>query len=141
MGDCRTDYIFAALPHKEVDTADFYKHIADGLPEPRRMRQLLTWCATRALGDKPTGARPEDASVRLAGIYFRFSFTKVRLTCCSSSNTRRTAQRLFNEFGALELVWAGGCESSCSCGEETEPEKRPKRGQDQGARGANTKVC
>ncbi|KAF7166854.1 hypothetical protein CNMCM6106_002521 [Aspergillus hiratsukae] len=55
-----------ALPHKEVDTADFYKHIADGLPEPRRMRQLLTWCATRALGDKPTGARPEDASVRLA---------------------------------------------------------------------------
>ncbi|KAH2768672.1 hypothetical protein KXW10_007241 [Aspergillus fumigatus] len=55
-----------ALPHKEVDTADFYKHIADGLPEPRRMRQLLTWCATRAMGDKPTGARPEDASARLA---------------------------------------------------------------------------
>ncbi|KAF4154199.1 hypothetical protein CNMCM6069_009550 [Aspergillus lentulus] len=55
-----------ALPHKEVDTADFYKHIADGLPEPRRMRQLLTWCATRAIGDKPTGAQPEDASARLA---------------------------------------------------------------------------
>ncbi|RHZ45894.1 Mis12-Mtw1 family protein, partial [Aspergillus thermomutatus] len=55
-----------ALPHKEVDTADFYKHIADGLPEPRRMRQLLTWCATRAIGDKPTGVQPEDASARLA---------------------------------------------------------------------------
>ncbi|PKY08457.1 hypothetical protein P168DRAFT_314552 [Aspergillus campestris IBT 28561] len=56
-----------ALPHREVDTADFFKHIAsDGLPEPRRMRQLLTWCATRALSDKPTGSGAEDASARLA---------------------------------------------------------------------------
>ncbi|KAH8424296.1 Mis12-Mtw1 family protein [Aspergillus melleus] len=56
-----------ALPHKEVGTADFYKHIAsDGLPEPRRMRQLLTWCATRALGEKLTGSGAEDASVHLA---------------------------------------------------------------------------
>ncbi|KKK19170.1 hypothetical protein P175DRAFT_0492176 [Aspergillus ochraceoroseus IBT 24754] len=56
-----------ALPHKKVDTADFYKHIAnDGLPEPRRMRQLLIWCATRAMGDKPSGSRSEDESARLA---------------------------------------------------------------------------
>ncbi|RJE17411.1 Kinetochore protein mis13, partial [Aspergillus sclerotialis] len=62
-----------ALPHKEVDTAEFYKHIASDLPEPRRMRQLLIWCATRAMGDKPTGfhskdqnARSEDQSARLA---------------------------------------------------------------------------
>ncbi|KAJ5639186.1 uncharacterized protein N7484_007048 [Penicillium longicatenatum] len=56
-----------ALPHREVGTADFYKHIADeGLPEPRRMRQLLIWCATRALGDKPSGSRSVDQSSRLA---------------------------------------------------------------------------
>ncbi|KAI9040694.1 Mis12-Mtw1 family protein [Aspergillus affinis] len=56
-----------ALPHKEVGTADFYKHISsDGLPEPKRMRQLLTWCGTRALGEKPTGSGAEDASVHLA---------------------------------------------------------------------------
>ncbi|KAL2794495.1 Mis12-Mtw1 protein family-domain-containing protein [Aspergillus keveii] len=56
-----------ALPHKQVHTADFYKHIAaDGLPEPRRMRQLLIWCATRAMGDKPSGSRSEDESARLA---------------------------------------------------------------------------
>ncbi|EZF33405.1 kinetochore protein [Trichophyton mentagrophytes] len=56
-----------ALPHDKVDTAHFYKHIAsEGLPEPRRMRQLLTWCATRALGEKPTGSRSEDESARLA---------------------------------------------------------------------------
>ncbi|OGE50752.1 hypothetical protein PENARI_c016G06320 [Penicillium arizonense] len=57
-----------ALPHREVSVADFYKHIADeGLPEPRRMRQLLIWCATRALGDKPSGAsNSDDQSARLA---------------------------------------------------------------------------
>ncbi|KAJ5115773.1 hypothetical protein N7456_000121 [Penicillium angulare] len=58
-----------ALPHREVGTADFYKHIADeGLSEPRRMRQLLIWCATRALGDKPMGSKysQEDQSARLA---------------------------------------------------------------------------
>lgn len=57
-----------ALPHREVDTKDFYKHIAsEGIPEPRRMRQLLTWCATRAMGEKPSGSRSDDESARLAG--------------------------------------------------------------------------
>lgn len=52
-----------------MDTADFYKHIAsEGLPEPRRMKQLLTWCATRALGERPSGSRSEDESARLAGM-------------------------------------------------------------------------
>ncbi|KAI3135889.1 hypothetical protein CBS147325_7614 [Penicillium roqueforti] len=57
-----------ALPHREVGTADFYKHIADdGIPEPRRMRQLLVWCATRALGEKPSGgSNSDDQSARLA---------------------------------------------------------------------------
>ena len=57
-----------ALPHKEVDVPEFYKHIeSEGLPEPRRMRQLLTWCATRALDAKPIGTNFEDASARSAG--------------------------------------------------------------------------
>ncbi|KAJ6181304.1 hypothetical protein N7519_011765 [Penicillium mononematosum] len=57
-----------ALPHREVGTADFYKHIADdGIPEPRRMRQLLVWCATRAIGEKPSGgSNSDDQSARLA---------------------------------------------------------------------------
>ncbi|CAG8332213.1 unnamed protein product [Penicillium nalgiovense] len=65
-----------ALPHREVGTADFYKHIADdGIPEPRRMRQLLIWCATRAIGEKPSGgSNSDDQSARLAG-------TWKRLTC------------------------------------------------------------
>lgn len=58
-----------ALPHQEVDIEDFYKHIESaGLSEPRRMRQLLTWCATRAMGEKRSGAEFEDQSARLAGM-------------------------------------------------------------------------
>ncbi|KAI1614381.1 Mis12-Mtw1 protein family-domain-containing protein [Exophiala viscosa] len=56
-----------ALPHTEVNIPDFYKHIeSEGLPEPRRMKQLLTWCATRALDEKPVGTDFEDASARSA---------------------------------------------------------------------------
>lgn len=43
----------AALPHSEVQTNEFYKHIDQSLLEPARMRQLLVWCGTRALSDLP----------------------------------------------------------------------------------------
>ncbi|KAI1389428.1 Mis12-Mtw1 protein family-domain-containing protein [Hypoxylon trugodes] len=42
-----------AIPHKAVDPAEFYKHIEAELMEPRRMKQLLTWCGERALSAKP----------------------------------------------------------------------------------------
>ncbi|CAF9902928.1 MAG: hypothetical protein HETSPECPRED_000059 [Heterodermia speciosa] len=54
-----------ALPHEGVDTREYYKHIESGLPEPRRMRQLLTWCGTRALGEKPSFSA-EDSHAKLA---------------------------------------------------------------------------
>ncbi|KAF2489659.1 hypothetical protein BU16DRAFT_575351 [Lophium mytilinum] len=44
-----------AVPHAQVEPRDFYKHIEQSLPEPRRMKQLLTWCGTRALPEKPSG--------------------------------------------------------------------------------------
>ncbi|KAJ5377194.1 uncharacterized protein N7496_004603 [Penicillium cataractarum] len=67
QGKRKLTWFLLALPHREVSTADFYKHIADeGLPEPRRMRQLLIWCATRALPDKPSGSHSEEISARLA---------------------------------------------------------------------------
>ncbi|KAJ4396313.1 hypothetical protein N0V93_000532 [Gnomoniopsis smithogilvyi] len=44
----------SAIPHKEVDPSEFYKHIeAEVQSEPRRMKQLLTWCGERALSEKP----------------------------------------------------------------------------------------
>lgn len=51
----------SAIPHREVETAEFYKHIeADGLSEPRRMKQLLTWTGERCLGDKPAHGEAND---------------------------------------------------------------------------------
>ncbi|KAK4992218.1 hypothetical protein LTR66_006331 [Elasticomyces elasticus] len=56
-----------AVPHTEVETKEFYKHISQDLPEPRRMKQLLSWCGTRALPEKPGGdISAEESSARLA---------------------------------------------------------------------------
>ncbi|KAH7148595.1 Mis12-Mtw1 protein family-domain-containing protein [Dactylonectria macrodidyma] len=52
-----------AIPHREVDTAGFYKHIEGGLPEPRRMKQLLTWCGERALSEKPPHGTPNSSAI------------------------------------------------------------------------------
>lgn len=53
-----------ALPHREVRPAEFYKHIeAEGLPEPRRMKQLLTWCGERALSEKPAHGTKNSSTV------------------------------------------------------------------------------
>ncbi|KAJ8123576.1 hypothetical protein ONZ43_g512 [Nemania bipapillata] len=44
----------SAIPHREVDASEFYKHIeSEGLTEPRRMKQLLIWCGERSLSEKP----------------------------------------------------------------------------------------
>ena len=57
------------MPHDEVESSEFYKHIAsEGLSEPRRMKQLLTWCATRALDEKPS-VSTEDGNAILAGMF------------------------------------------------------------------------
>ena len=51
----------SAIPHREVDSAEFYKHIeADKLSEPRRMKQLLTWTGERCLGEKPAHGEAND---------------------------------------------------------------------------------
>lgn len=61
---------FVAMPHDEVATGDFYKHIHQDLSEPRRMKQLLVWCGTRALPPRPIGGK-EDVNAVLAGRSYR----------------------------------------------------------------------
>ena len=57
-----------AVPHSEVNTMEFYKHISQDLTEPRRMRQLLVWCGNRALPPKPSGGlTPDESQARHAG--------------------------------------------------------------------------
>lgn len=57
-----------ALPHSEVEVREFYKYIEQSLPEPRRMKQLLTWCGSRALPAKPSGD-VKNASAIMAGMW------------------------------------------------------------------------
>ncbi|CCJ31029.1 unnamed protein product [Pneumocystis jirovecii] len=41
-----------ALPHPSISHESFFKHISEDLPEAVRMKQLLVWCAKRALDDQ-----------------------------------------------------------------------------------------
>ena len=93
-----------ALPHDEVESSEFYKHIeANGLSEPRRMRQLLTWCGTRALGEKPSFSLA-DSHARLAGRVDRSKDENVIVTVNSAGDTTTVTQRLFDEVGTIGLV-------------------------------------
>jgi kinetochore protein Mis13/DSN1 len=57
----------SAIPHREVENSEFYKHIeAEGLSEPRRMKQLLTWTGERCMGEKPSHGN-QDSGAELAG--------------------------------------------------------------------------
>ena len=97
-----------ALPHDEVESSQFYKHIESGLPEPRRMRQLLTWCGTRALADKPSFAS-EDSGAKLAG-KSAITYGQVIETLLNHGSARDTAttpQRLFRQIGNVRLVQQG----------------------------------
>lgn len=112
------DAFRTAVPHKEVDTSDFYKHIAsEGLSEPRRMKVLLTWCATRAMGDKPSGSRSDDDSARLAGEFaesLKFSVEKTdlfsqpassRKSCFRTLRTSPNSPTGFHERTQSLLLW------------------------------------
>ena len=86
-----------ALPHDEVESSEFYKHIeGDGMPEPRRMRQLLMWCGARALGEKPSFEK-EDGNARLAGMKTR-DFVMASLADCWTA--REIQSQLLKDFAA-----------------------------------------
>jgi kinetochore protein Mis13/DSN1 len=63
LTDCSIS--LAALPHSEVPTSEFYKHISADLTEPRRMRCLLGWCGTRAVLPGADAAQPNEATATL----------------------------------------------------------------------------
>ncbi|KAN0112897.1 Mis12-Mtw1 protein family domain containing protein [Hyaloscypha variabilis] len=66
----------SAIPHREVETSEFYKHIeAEGLSEPRRMKQLLTWTGERCMGEKPSHGN-QDNGAELAARMIKESLLK-----------------------------------------------------------------
>ena len=85
----------SAIPHREVEFSEFYKHIeADGLSEPRRMKQLLMWTGERAMGDKPSHGDPDSAAI-LAGEAIRVALACFYLTTIA----RVIKESLLKDFG------------------------------------------
>jgi kinetochore protein Mis13/DSN1 len=83
----------AALPHSEVEVRNFFKYIEQSLPEPRRMKQLLTWCGSRALPEKPSGD-VKNVNAIMAGEFSDHLSRKWELTCYSTSDTTRANRRV-----------------------------------------------
>jgi outer membrane biosynthesis protein TonB len=72
-----------AVPHDQVETNEFYKHISQDLVEPKRMRQLLLWCGHRALPEKSVGGQmdPAETAAMHAGMLIPEAASKRELTC------------------------------------------------------------
>ena len=111
-----------ALPHDEVESSEFYKHIeSEGMPEPRRMRQLLMWCGARALGDKPSFER-QEGNARLAGMaVHKFS----RGATAESGTAREIQSQLLKDFSTKSGLsnWFDRIESAPPA---TAPKANPK---------------
>ncbi|KAK9468132.1 Mis12-Mtw1 protein family-domain-containing protein [Lipomyces arxii] len=58
-----------AVPHADIPADDFYKHLDSDLPDPHRMKQLLTWCAHRSIDEiKPRDKRRGKAHMSALAI-------------------------------------------------------------------------
>ncbi|KAI9015376.1 Mis12-Mtw1 protein family-domain-containing protein [Hyaloraphidium curvatum] len=56
------------IPHPDVSSSDFYRHIQDDLSEPQKMKQLLAWCAERAMSAPPRRNRKDALAADLSQI-------------------------------------------------------------------------
>lgn len=90
-----------AIPHKAVDSAEFYKHIEAELVETRRMKQLLTWCGERALSEKPS-LGSKDSNVVLGGKEFLAKLQCARLVSQANIHiaARAIQDQLLKDFSA-----------------------------------------
>lgn len=92
----------SAIPHREVNPAEFYKHIeSESLLEPRRMRQLLMWCGERALSEKPPhGARGSSAILGGKSSARNVNLRGRTLTDFFTCIARAIQDQLLKDFGA-----------------------------------------
>jgi hypothetical protein len=56
---------FSSQPHPDVTPAEFYKHIGVEMPDPIRMKQLLGWCARRALEESKATTQSQHSDAAL----------------------------------------------------------------------------
>lgn len=89
----------SAIPHREVEAAEFYKHIEEGMLEPRRMRQLLTWCGERALSEKPPHGTKGSSAV-LGGEFPKPGPTERGDGKANMATARAIQDQLLKEFSS-----------------------------------------
>ncbi|KAK7202752.1 mis12-mtw1 family protein [Myxozyma melibiosi] len=56
-----------AVPHADIKTDEFFKHLDADLPDPHRMRQLLSWCGHRVLAEEKEADKKSSRANRARG--------------------------------------------------------------------------
>jgi len=64
----------SAIPHRQVETVEFYKHIEASLIEPRRMKQLLTWTGERCMSSEEKELGDPSRAAANAGMIWLLFF-------------------------------------------------------------------
>lgn len=96
---------------------DYYKYIEQSLPEPRRMKQLLTWCGSRALHEKPSGDVKNASAIMSARAIQQELIDDFASKPELSDWFSRVRRAYTNLLGAGANIWTGrNCASAC--GEE-----------------------
>lgn len=118
-----------AIPHREVDSAEFYKHIeSEGLMEPRRMKQLLTWCGERALLEKPPHGQADSNTVLGGKFGYDSNKSLQLLTLPSSLHPGATIERLLHEVRVFRLVQSGrGAKETCGVPAKSTQHRAPTK--------------
>jgi kinetochore protein Mis13/DSN1 len=119
--------ITIALPHSEVEVRDFYKYIEQSLPEPRRMKQLLTWCGSRALPEKPSGNVKNANAIMAARAIQQELIDDFASKPELSDWFSRVRQPMFKK-PATSADNCTGRNCAAFQGQETEPPKREEQG-------------
>lgn len=118
----------SAIPHREVNAADFFKHIEASQLEPRRMKQLLTWCGERSLSEKPPHGTA-NANAILGG---KICWELPDCVCVAETNcfvssprdSRPVTQGFWDAVRVFGLVQQGrGGRTQGACGAAAQSEK------------------
>jgi hypothetical protein len=129
-----------ALPHSEVDVRDFYKYIEQSLPEPRRMKQLLTWCGSRALPDKPSGD-VKNANAIMAARAIQQELIDDFASKPELSDWFSRVGFTIHRKSDMEANIGVGRNCAATRGEEAKPTEREERGYATRIRRRSQKVC
>ena len=97
-----------AEPHPELSPEEFFKHIDAELVEPRRMKQLLVWCAKRASTPPPPNKLGGDGNAHAIGMSSNYR-TSLTTLLAFSLNIQAASTQALHEISMVARFTFSSC--------------------------------